>query len=118
MSDIPRGTIFGRRVGDPQPQSEANHFIRCARPAMAGLIAVISAKCSNTKARHRIRRRINRNDRRSVRIRIDGTPRSYRDRKDFAMEAARLIKSKTPHSLVEVKDLKSGDVTAAANRPG
>jgi hypothetical protein len=24
-------------------------------------------------------------------IRIDGTPRSYRDRKDLAMEAARLI---------------------------
>ena len=34
-------------------------------------------------------------------IRIDGTPRSYRDRKDFAMEAARLIKSKQPHSMVE-----------------
>jgi hypothetical protein len=36
-------------------------------------------------------------------IRIDGTPRSYRDRKDFAMEAARLIKSKQPHSMVESK---------------
>jgi hypothetical protein len=34
------------------------------------------------------------------------------------MEAARLIKSKNPHSLIEVKDLKSGDVTAVANRPG
>jgi hypothetical protein len=43
-------------------------------------------------------------------IRIDGTPRSYRDRKDYAMEAARLLKSKQPHSMVEVKDLKSGDV--------
>jgi Thiamine pyrophosphate enzyme, N-terminal TPP binding domain len=32
--------------------------------------------------------------------------------------AARLIKSKQPHSLVEVKDLKSGDVTAVALRPG
>ena len=51
-------------------------------------------------------------------IRIDGTPRSYRDRKDFAMEAARLIKSKNPHSMVEVKDLQSGDVTAVALRPG
>ena len=51
-------------------------------------------------------------------IRIDGTPRTYRDRKDYAMEAARLIKSKQPHSMVEVKDLKSGDVTAVANRPG
>ena len=47
-------------------------------------------------------------------IRIDGTPRTYRDRKDYAMEAARLLKSKNPHSTVEVKDLKSGDVTAVA----
>jgi hypothetical protein len=35
MSDIPRGTIFGRRVGDP-PKSEAEHFIRC--PARGGWI--------------------------------------------------------------------------------
>ena len=47
-------------------------------------------------------------------IRIDGMPRSYRDRKDYAMEAARLIKSRNPHSMVEVKDLQSGDVTAVA----
>jgi hypothetical protein len=51
-------------------------------------------------------------------IRIDGSTRSYRDRKDYAMEAARLIKSKNPHSMVEVKDLQSGDVTAVALRPG
>ena len=51
-------------------------------------------------------------------IRIDGTPRSYRDRKDYAIEAARLLKSKNPHSMVEVKDLQSGDVTAVALRPG
>jgi hypothetical protein len=51
-------------------------------------------------------------------IRIDGTPRTYRDRKDYAMEAARLIKSKNPHSMVEVKDLQSGDVTAVAQRQG
>jgi hypothetical protein len=50
-------------------------------------------------------------------IRIDDTPRTYRDRKDYAMEAARLLKSKQPHSMVEVKDL-SGDVTAVALRPG
>ena len=30
------------------------------------------------------------------------------------MEAARFLKSKQPHSIVEVKDLKSGDVTAVA----
>jgi hypothetical protein len=49
-------------------------------------------------------------------IRIDGTPRTYRDRKDYAMDAARLIKSKNPHSMVEVKDLQSGDVTAVVHR--
>ena len=53
-----------------------------------------------------------------MKFRIDGTPRSYRDRKDYAMEAARLIKSKNPHSMVEVKDIQSGDVTAVALRPG
>ena len=51
-------------------------------------------------------------------IRIDGTRRTYRDRKDYAMEAARLLKSKNPHSMVEVRDLKSADVTAMANKPG
>jgi hypothetical protein len=51
-------------------------------------------------------------------IRVDGAPRSYRDRKDYAMEAARLIKSKNPRSMVEVKDLPSKDVTAVALRPG
>jgi hypothetical protein len=34
------------------------------------------------------------------------------------MEVARLIKSKNPHSMIEVKDLQSGDVTAVALRPG
>jgi hypothetical protein len=28
MSDIPRGTSFGRRVGNP-PKGDAEHFIRC-----------------------------------------------------------------------------------------
>ena len=41
-------------------------------------------------------------------IRIDGTPRTYRDRKDYAIEAARFLKSRQPHSIVEVKDLQSG----------
>jgi hypothetical protein len=34
-------------------------------------------------------------------IRIDGTPHTYRDRKDFAMEAVPLIDSKNPHSMME-----------------
>ena len=44
--------------------------------------------------------------------------RTYRDQKDYAMEAARFLKSENPHSMVEVKDLRSGDVTAVAQRPG
>ena len=51
-------------------------------------------------------------------IRIDGTPRSYRDRKVYAMEAARLLKSKNPNSEVAVKDRQSGMVTVVAYRPG
>ena len=34
------------------------------------------------------------------------------------MEAARFLKSKNPHSMVEVKDLQSGDVIAVALGPG
>jgi hypothetical protein len=42
----------------------------------------------------------------------------WRAAHDFAMEAARLIKSKNPHSMVEVKHLQSGDVAAVPLRPG
>jgi hypothetical protein len=51
-------------------------------------------------------------------IRIDYTPRTYRDRKDFAMDAASFLKSRNPHSVVEVRDLKSGEVTAVAYKAG
>jgi hypothetical protein len=47
---------------------------------------------------------------------VDGASRSYRDRKDYAMEAARLLKSTNPHSMVEVKDLHSGDVLMMGGR--
>jgi hypothetical protein len=42
MTDIPRGTIFGRRVGD-QPKSDAEHFIRC--PACGGWIDCRDLAC-------------------------------------------------------------------------
>jgi hypothetical protein len=64
-----------------------------------GSIAVISAKSSSTKGRCRTQRRIAAMTGAQFEIRIDGTPRTYRDPKDYAMEAARLIKSKNPHSL-------------------
>jgi hypothetical protein len=41
-------------------------------------------------------------------ISIDGTPRSYRDRKEIAIEAAGRLMAKYPHSAVAVKDLQSG----------
>ena len=47
---VPRGKYRGARVGDP-PKHEAEHFVRVTRRAMAGSIAVISAKCSSTKGR-------------------------------------------------------------------
>jgi hypothetical protein len=47
-------------------------------------------------------------------IRIE--PRTYRDRRDYAMDAARLINSENPHSRVEVKDLRSGEVTAVSRQ--
>ena len=40
-------------------------------------------------------------------ISVDGMPRLHRDRKEIAIAAARLM-IKYPHSLVAVKDLKSG----------
>jgi len=45
-------------------------------------------------------------------ISVDGKPRSYRDRKAVAMEAAEYLKWKHPHSEVVVKDLASGTETA------
>jgi hypothetical protein len=51
-------------------------------------------------------------------IRIDEAPRTYRDRKDFAMDAASFLKSRNPHSVVEVRDLPSGEVTAVTYKAG
>ena len=50
-------------------------------------------------------------------ISIDGTPRTYRDRKPFAIEAAEYLKRKHPNSAVVVKDLQSGEMTAVEYKP-
>jgi hypothetical protein len=42
-------------------------------------------------------------------ISIDGKPRSYRDRKSVAIEAAEHLKRKHPNSEVAVRDLRSGE---------
>jgi hypothetical protein len=75
---------------------------------------VILTKCSSTRGRFHTCRRINRNDGRTVRNPDRRYAPQLRDRKDYAIEAARLSKSENPHSTVEVKDLQSGDVTAVA----
>jgi len=42
-------------------------------------------------------------------ISIDGIPRTYRDQKDFALQAAQIIlKSRNPNGVVRLKDLESG----------
>jgi hypothetical protein len=50
-------------------------------------------------------------------ISVDGKPRSYRDTKEVAIEAADYLKQRQPHSEVTVKDLKTGDVTTALWKP-
>ena len=41
-------------------------------------------------------------------ISVDGVPRSYRDRKDLALQSAQILKSRNPNSVVRLKDLKTG----------
>jgi FMN-dependent NADH-azoreductase len=51
-------------------------------------------------------------------ISIDGTPRTYRDRKAFAIEAAEHLKRKHPNSTIVVRDLQSGEATTIQTRFG
>jgi hypothetical protein len=37
-------------------------------------------------------------------IRVNGIPRTFRDRKDMAYDAARVLKSKNPKAIIEVVD--------------
>jgi hypothetical protein len=50
-------------------------------------------------------------------ISIDGVPRSYRDRKDIALQSAQFLKSRNPNSLVKLKDLQTGEETIVAFKP-
>ena len=47
-------------------------------------------------------------------ISIDGVPRTYRDRKDIALQSAQLLKSSNPNSVVKLKDLPTGEETVVA----
>ena len=51
-------------------------------------------------------------------ISIDGVPRTYRDRKDFALESAQFLKSRNPNSVVKLKDLQTGEEIMVAFKSG
>ena len=42
-------------------------------------------------------------------VSVDGVARTYRDQKDIALQSAQLLKSRNSHSVVKVKDLKTGE---------
>ena len=44
-------------------------------------------------------------------INVDGKPRSYRDIKAIALEAAMLLKERTPALAVSVQDMRDNSVT-------
>ena len=50
-------------------------------------------------------------------ISVDGVPRTYRDRQDIALQTARFLKSRNPHSVVKLKDLQTGEETVVAFKP-
>jgi len=47
-------------------------------------------------------------------VSIDGVPRTYRDRKDIALQSAQILKSRNPNSVVKLKDLKTGEEIVVA----
>ena len=49
-------------------------------------------------------------------ISIDGLPHTYRGRKDLALLAAQILKSRNPNSVIRLKDLESGAEIAIALR--
>jgi hypothetical protein len=51
-------------------------------------------------------------------ISVDGVPRSHRDQRDMAIEAAAHLMLKYPNSAVAVKDLQSGELTTVDYKSG
>jgi hypothetical protein len=49
---------------------------------------------------------------------VDGVPRSYRDRKDLALQSAQILKSRNPNSVIRLKDLKTGEEMVIAFKSG
>jgi hypothetical protein len=51
-------------------------------------------------------------------ISVDGVPRTYRDRQDIALQTARFLKSRSPHSVVKMRHLQTGEETVVAFKSG
>jgi hypothetical protein len=51
-------------------------------------------------------------------ILVDGKARSYRDRKDIALQTARFLKSQNPNSTITLKDLQTGEEVVVAFKAG
>jgi hypothetical protein len=49
-------------------------------------------------------------------ISIDGVPRTYRDRKDLALLAAQILKSKIPNSVVRLKTCRWGKRSSSRSK--
>jgi len=49
-------------------------------------------------------------------ISIDSVPRTYRDRKDLALQSAQFLKTRNPNSVVKLKDLKTGEEIVIASK--
>jgi hypothetical protein len=49
---------------------------------------------------------------------VDGVPRSYRDRRDLALQSGQILKSRNPNSVVRLKDLQTGEETVIAFKVG
>jgi hypothetical protein len=45
---------------------------------------------------------------------VDGVPRSYRDRKDLALQSAQFLKSRNPNGVVRLKNLQTGEAIVIA----
>jgi hypothetical protein len=101
---ILRGTYFGRPIGE-QPADEAKHFSRC--PGCGGWIDCRdSARCSSTRGRCHIRRRIGRNDE-TVLGETSGRPAKVR------VKSVKRLLRKTREELAAAKELLKQDESRA-----
>ena len=51
-------------------------------------------------------------------ISIDAVPRTYRVRKDLALQSAQILKSRNPNSVVRLKYLQTGEEIVIAFQSG